>query len=344
MAAAQLVVTIHLIEQKYHQLKATLATSANDEIIFGINPTMQEIRQRILQVARTPATVLITGETGTGKEMMAMCIQRFSHLKDEPFVKINCTAFSPSLLESELFGYKKGAFTGAMKDKIGLLEKGDGGTIFLDEIGDISLDMQVKLLRFLQFGEVRPVGATETKIIRSRIIAATNRNLEQLIETGKFRADLFYRINSFILELPALRDRKEDIPCLVNHFLDLLCSQYGLPSKRVSDYVMETFENYSWPGNIEELKVTTQRLINFYPYLRFLDDLPQKEFPIIGEFPRQNGVIEDIIIQDDHEIDLVEVREGIIKNYCLAHGITREEYETLYKDQASPIATDKIAS
>lgn len=250
-----------IIEQKYHQLKATLETSSNEEIIFGINPMMQEIRQMILQVARTPATVLITGETGTGKEMMAMCIQRFSHLKDEPFVKINCTAFSPSLLESELFGYKKGAFTGAMKDKVGLLEKGDGGTIFLDEIGDISLDMQVKLLRFLQFGEVRPVGSTETKIIRSRIIAATNRNLEQLIKAGKFRADLFYRINSFILELPALRDRKEDIPVLVYHFLKLAVIKMNKKVETIANDAMESLNNYQFPGNIRELQSIIERAV-----------------------------------------------------------------------------------
>ena len=250
-----------VLEQKYHQLKAFLDDSPNEELIFGINPAMQEIRQMISQVAPTPATVMITGETGTGKEMIATSIYLSSHLKNEPFIKINCTAFSAHLLESELFGYKKGAFTGALKDKAGLLEKGDGGTIFLDEIGDISLEMQVKMLRFLQFGEIRPVGSTETKIVRCRIITATNRDLDKLIREEKFREDLYYRLNSFILELPPLRQRKEDIPVLAYHFLKLAVMRINKKVSTISSPAMKCLNEYDYPGNLRELQSIIERAV-----------------------------------------------------------------------------------
>ena len=250
-----------LIEQKYKDLKDSLKGRVNEELIFGTNPNMQLIKQMIMQVAPTPATVLVTGETGTGKEMIASTIQEISHLKNEPFIKINCTAFSPQLLESELFGYKKGAFTGAMSDKTGLLEKGDGGTIFLDEIGDVSLDMQVKMLRFLQFGEIRPVGATETKVISCRIIAATNRNLEKLIQEEKFRKDLYYRLNSFIIELPPLRERKEDIPVLTYHFLKLAVNKLNKKVNVIAARSMECLTEYDYPGNLRELQSIMERAV-----------------------------------------------------------------------------------
>ncbi|HFA52123.1 MAG TPA: sigma-54-dependent Fis family transcriptional regulator [Bacteroidetes bacterium] len=250
-----------IIEQKYLDLKASLGSGPGDELIFGTNPIMQQIKLMISQVAPTPASVLITGETGTGKEMIASTLQQSSHLKNEPFVKINCTAFPPHLLESELFGYKKGAFTGATKDKSGLLEKGDGGTIFLDEIGDVSLDMQVKMLRFLQFGEIRPVGSTETKIVNCRIIAATNRNLEKLIEEEKFRKDLYYRLNSFIIELPPLRDRKEDIPVLAYHFLKHAVNKLNKKVSTISTRALERLTEYAYPGNLRELQSIMERAV-----------------------------------------------------------------------------------
>lgn len=250
-----------LLQKKYDDLKITLEENPNDELIFGTNPQMLQIKQMIYQVAATPATVLVTGETGTGKEIIASTIHQFSHLRDKTFVKINCTAFSPSLLESELFGYKKGAFTGALKDKTGLLEKGNKGTIFLDEIGDISLDMQVKLLRFLQFGEIRPVGSTETKIVNTRIIAATNRNLEKLIRKKKFRKDLYYRLNSFILDLPPLRKRKEDIPVLAYHFLQLAVLKMNKKVSAITPKAIEYLNEYDYPGNLRELQSIIERAV-----------------------------------------------------------------------------------
>lgn len=249
------------IEQQYQSLKASLQNKPNEQLIFGSNPRMQQIRQMIYQVAETPATVLLIGETGTGKEMIAKTIQELSHLRNKPFIKINCTAFTPSLLESELFGYKKGAFTGATKDRKGLLEKGNGGTIFLDEIGDISLDMQVKLLRFLQFGEIRPVGATSTKTIKARIIAATNRNLEELIEQDKFRRDLYYRLNSFTLELPRLKERKEDIPVLAYHFLKQAVIKINKKVSSFSQAAIEYLIEYDYPGNLREMQSIIERAV-----------------------------------------------------------------------------------
>ncbi len=232
------------------------------QIIFGSNPLMQQVRNLIEQVAPTPTTVLLIGETGTGKELMAGMIHSKSDRKNKPFVKINCTAFSPTLLESELFGHVKGAFTGALTDKRGLLEEGDGGTIFLDEIGDISLDMQVKLLRFLQFGELRPVGSTKTKIVDARVIAATNRPLQKLIKKGKFRADLYYRLNAFRIDLPPLRKRKEDLEQLAHHFL--LKARHRLNKKSVLGFSTEALDcilSYSYPGNLREMQSIIERAV-----------------------------------------------------------------------------------
>ncbi len=233
-----------------------------EEIVFGSNPAMQQVRQLVEQVAPTPTTVLLTGETGTGKEVMARMIHLKSKRKNKTFVKINCTAFSPSLLESELFGHVKGSFTGAMYDRRGLLEEAHGGTVFLDEIGDISPDMQVKLLRFLQFGELRPVGSNETKIVDVRVIAATNRPLRKLIKKGRFREDLYYRLNAFIIELPPLRKRAEDIEQLVQHFLKR--AQRRLNKKGVESISTEAMHHlsmYEYPGNLRELQSIIERAV-----------------------------------------------------------------------------------
>ncbi len=250
------------------ELKAELAAEkmlkeeAAEEIVFGSNPEMRRVKQLVEQVAPTPTTVLLTGETGTGKEVMARMIHLKSNRKNRPFVKINCTAFSASLLESELFGHVKGAFTGAAFDKRGLLEEGHGGTVFLDEIGDISPDMQVKLLRFLQFGELRPVGSNETKIVDVRVIAATNRRLRKLIKKGRFREDLYYRLNAFVIELPPLRQRAEDIEQLVQHFLKR--AQRRLNKKEVESVSSEAIHYlsmYDYPGNLRELQSIIERAV-----------------------------------------------------------------------------------
>lgn len=250
-----------ILQSKYKTLKESLSEQKSPEFIYGANPMMLEVKEMIQKVAPTPASVLILGETGTGKEMIAGAIQESSHLSSKPFVKINCTAFAPSLLESELFGYVKGAFTGAIKDRKGLLHKGDGGTIFLDEIGDISLEMQVKILRFLQFGEIRPVGATETEIITARIIAATNKDLQEMVKENKFRKDLFYRLNTFSINLPPLRDRKEDIPVLSYLFLNKSVAKLNKKVSSISSSAMSCLNEYNYPGNIRELQSLIERAV-----------------------------------------------------------------------------------
>lgn len=235
--------------------------SSGDEMIFGNSPQMKNLEKMIDQVAPTNSTVLFTGETGTGKELAAETIYNRSALVNKPFVKVNCTAFSADIIESELFGHVKGAFTGALTNKKGLLEMADGGTLFLDEIGDIPMTMQVKLLRFLQFGEVRAVGSNETKIIETRLIAATNQKLEEQIEKGLFRQDLFFRLNTFTLELPAIRHRKEDLPLYIYHFLKKGVLKLNKKVERVSTNALDQLIQYDWPGNLRELQAVIERAI-----------------------------------------------------------------------------------
>jgi len=251
-----------VLEEKYAALKKELRGGLQiNDIIFGNNYQMQQIKNLLVKVAPTPTTVLLTGETGTGKEVIADAIQANSLLKDKVFLKINCTAISSELLESELFGHKKGAFTGAAKDKIGIFEKANGGTVFLDEIGDISTQMQVKLLRFLQFGEIRPVGCNEVKTVKVRIIAATNRNLQNMIQNGKFRSDLYYRINTMTIHIPPLRERKEDIPIYAYHFLKKNIKKINKTLTSISSEALEYLSSYDWPGNLRELDSVIERSV-----------------------------------------------------------------------------------
>jgi DNA-binding NtrC family response regulator len=250
-----------VLKKKYNSLKDTLGEHQSEEMIYGANPLMLHVRDLIQQVAPTSSTVLIHGETGTGKEMVANSIHQLSDISNSAFVRINCTAFPPDLLDRELFGHVKGAFEGANDNKNGLLHMGDGGTIFLDEIGDIPLDMQAKVLRFLQFGEIRPIGSNETKIINARIITATNKDLETSLNNDKFRKDLFYRLNSFIIELPPLRNRKEDIPVLAYVFLNKAMAKLNKKVKSISSSAMERLNEYEYPGNIRELQSIIERAV-----------------------------------------------------------------------------------
>src|SRR5437764_480005 len=228
--------------------------------IIGHSQKMQAVYQMIETVAQVQSTVLITGESGTGKEMVARAIHNLSPRSDKPFMPINCGAFTETLLESELFGYVRGAFTGATANRKGLFEAADRGTIFLDEIGEMSPTMQVKLLRVLQERKVRPVGAHEELSIDTRVIAATNRDLSAMVKQGSFREDLFYRVSVIPIELPPLRERREDIPELVEHFIQKFCQQTGR-AVSVSEKTMELLERYSWPGNVRELEHTVERAV-----------------------------------------------------------------------------------
>jgi len=254
-----------VLERKYQLALRELEARSESEFIIGMNPKMKEISNLIAKVAPTPTTVLIRGESGTGKELVARAIHRHSTLKNQPLVTLNCTALSPALLESELFGYKRGAFTGAYADRKGLFEKAHGGTMFLDEIGDVSLETQAKLLRTLQTGEIRAVGDLHTRTVSVRIIAATNRDLDKAIREGAFREDLFYRINTFTITLPPLRERIEDIPFLAEYFLQRARAKVNKRVESVSPEALTLLRSYSWPGNLRELENIIERAVVLTP-------------------------------------------------------------------------------
>ena len=228
--------------------------------IIGKSHSMQALYQMIETVAQVQATVLVTGESGTGKELVARAIHDLGPRAEKPFVSINCGAFTETLLESELFGYVKGSFTGANSNRKGLFEAANSGTIFLDEIGEMSPAMQVKLLRVLQERKLRPVGATEETVVDTRVVAATNRDLASMVKAGTFREDLYYRISVIPIELPALRDRLEDVAQLTSHFVEKFCAQSGR-TLTISEQALRLLENYSWPGNVRELEHTIERAV-----------------------------------------------------------------------------------
>ncbi len=247
--------------QENSRLRAELSQKYNFENIIGNTPEMQKLFELIRAVSQTPSTVLIRGENGTGKELIANAIHYNSERAKKPLIKVNCGVLSDSLLESELFGHVKGAFTGAIRDKLGRFELANGGTIFLDEIGDITPRMQIKLLRVLQEKEFEKVGGTETIKVDVRILAATNRDLEEAMEKGEFRQDLYYRLNVIPIEVPPLRDRRDDIPLLVHHFVQRFNKEFGKNILNVDQAAMHHLMEYHWPGNIRELENVIERAI-----------------------------------------------------------------------------------
>jgi DNA-binding NtrC family response regulator len=242
-------------------LRGEIQAKYGFENIIGTSKKMQEIYRLIAKVAPTNSTVLITGESGTGKELIARAIHYNSQRKERQFVPVDCAVLSENLLESELFGHVKGSFTGAVVTKPGLFEVADGGSLFLDEIGNISLAMQSKLLRFIQEREFTPVGGTKLKKVDVRLVAATNSNLQEKIKEGTFREDLFYRLNIVPISLPPLRERKEDIPLLAMHFLKKYCQEMGKNPKVFSQMAMEMLMGYPWPGNVRELENIVERAV-----------------------------------------------------------------------------------
>ncbi len=249
------------LEKENHYLKEEIRVEQGNSGMVGTSRPFKYMLQQIEQVANTDTTVLILGETGTGKELVARAIHSHSQRSDKPLVKVNCAALPSNLIESELFGHEKGAFTGAMARKTGRFELAHQGTLFLDEIGDLPLDLQAKLLRVLQEGELERVGSSETLKVNVRVLAATNHDLKELIREGKFREDLYYRLNVFPIYSPALRDRREDIPLLVQHFVDKLGARLG---KRVATIPQKSFDalvSYHWPGNVRELENIIERAL-----------------------------------------------------------------------------------
>jgi len=233
----------------------------NYDAIIGESPAIREVLETLDRVVDSDLPVLIQGESGTGKELVARAIHYNSSRRNKPFVAENCGAIPDSLLESEFFGHVKGSFSGATSDKKGLFEIDDGGTLFLDEISNMSREMQKKLLRVLETNEIRKVGSTEIMRVDVRIISASNTDLSALVEKGRFRQDLFFRINTIVVEMPPLRKRKEDIPILVDHFVEKAARKMMRPAKRVSPKVIEVFMDYDWPGNVRELENEVYRLV-----------------------------------------------------------------------------------
>lgn len=247
--------------EEVRTLRSALDQRYGFEGIIGRSKSILRVLEMASRVAQHDSTVLIRGETGTGKELLARAIHHNSRRKNKPFVTINCGAIPKELIESELFGYTRGAFTGAVASKPGKVEMADTGTLFLDEVGELPVDMQVKLLRLLQNGELEKIGATGNTTVDVRIIAATNRNLQAMIEDGAFREDLYYRLAVVPLELPPLRERKEDIPELTQHLFRKLKERHGLESARISSKLGSYFAGYRWPGNIRELENVIERML-----------------------------------------------------------------------------------
>ncbi len=247
-------------EEERKILREELKKTYNIHGIVGQSDAILNLVEVVKKVATTDSTVLITGESGTGKSLIAKAIHFLSHRKDRPFITINCAAIPETLLEAELFGYEKGAFTGAHSSKKGKFELANGGTIFLDEIGDMPPSLQAKILRVLQDREIERLGSEKTVKVDVRVIAATNRDLHTLVQEGKFREDLYYRLNVVPIHVPSLRERREDIPLLVEHFLQSYNTRYG-KSVKISPDAMEALIEYNWPGNIRELENTIERLV-----------------------------------------------------------------------------------
>jgi len=241
------------------------SSEAGFEKIIGRSAALQRVLRQVEVVAPTDSGVLIQGETGTGKELIAKAIHNRSTRRDRPFIKVNCAAIPSGLLESELFGHEKGAFTGAIARKPGRFELADKGTLFLDEVGDIPLDLQAKLLRVLQEHEFERLGSTRTQQVDVRVVAATHRDLKQMVEEGTFRSDLYYRLHVFPLVVPPLRDRGEDIPFIVRHFVGKYSQRMNRHIETISTRTMEVLTNYAWPGNVRELQNFIERAVILSP-------------------------------------------------------------------------------
>lgn len=303
-------------EERIQMLNSELGEKFRYHNMIGKAKSMQKIYALLERIASSESSVLIQGENGTGKELIAKAVHFGSPRKDYQFLAINCSAFNENLLDSELFGHVKGAFTGAIKDKPGFFEVANGGTLFLDEIGDTSLSMQVKLLRVLQEGTYMPVGADASRKTDVRIIAATNKDLKKMMASGEFREDLYYRINVLNVNLPPLRERKEDIPILMDHFLKRKCDEQGMPMKNFAKKCMEKMLDYVWPGNVRQLENEVERLVVLAGDDKMITpDLLSPQILDFGASPEMssargfntNGKLKDAL----HELEILMIKEGL---------------------------------
>jgi len=306
----------HILERRkpgneMRHLRRQMALGRGIEQIVGKSPAMDTLLEQIAIVAPTRTTVLLLGESGTGKDLVAQTLHENSPRRRENFLPLNCSALSWSLLESELFGYEKGSFTGALERRLGKLELANHGTLFLDEIGEMPLDMQVKLLRFLETREIMRVGGASRVQLDVRLIAATNRDLEQAVEQEKFRKDLYYRLKVVTLSIPPLRERRADIPLLAWYFLETFAREHDKPTPEISPEAMDVLVRYSWPGNVRELRNLIENLVVFarQPNL-VLSDLPTE----LGEAAETGDIAESKAqgLFEDLNMDVIE-RQAIVR-------------------------------
>jgi len=322
------------LREENRMLRESLGNHFDRQNIIGRSPAMVKLLEMVAQVAPSEATVLITGESGTGKEMIAGAIHFNSPRKEGPFVKLNCAAITETLLESELFGHEKGAFTGAHKRKEGRFRQAHGGSIFLDEISEMSLAMQVKLLRVLQEREITRVGGEEVIKVDVRLIAATNKDLLQEIEAGRFREDLFYRLNVVTLNMPRLRERSEDIPLLAQHFLMMFSEKNSKEIKGFTPQAMDRLLKYDWPGNVRELMNAVERGV----VLASSEYLGEKDLPLVlkegasgGKAPPEQVIPGDLPLEEVEKASILKTLEltgGNKSEAARRLGITRR---TLHK-------------
>jgi DNA-binding NtrC family response regulator len=326
----RILITInHCIESKnlYEELMALKKMKEEEEII-GESEKIREIMEVIRKVSPTNARVFITGESGTGKELVAKLIHQNSRRRQFPFIKVNCAAIPSELIESELFGYEKGAFSGAVDTKKGLIELADRGTLFLDEIADMSPQAQAKILRVIQTGEFSRLGSEKFQKVDIRVIAATNKDIKRLINEEKFREDLFYRLNVVSINMPPLRERKEDIPLFVERFIDIICRENGIPKKKITEAALARLMEYNWPGNVRELKNVIESLVILSDNIIDEKDLPEFIFEkddlvTSGSLKKTKEEIERKMI-----IDALEKSDWIIARAARMLGVERT---TLHK-------------
>ncbi|MDR3606892.1 MAG: sigma-54 dependent transcriptional regulator [Oligoflexia bacterium] len=320
------------------------ASSSNLDVggkgLIGKSPKMVEVYKTVARAAMSASTVLVIGESGTGKELVARAIHDNSPRRNKRFVAVNCGALAENLLESELFGHVKGAFTGAVADKRGLFDEANGGTLFLDEIGDVSPSLQVKLLRVLQEGEFKPVGSNEVRKSDVRVIAATHRDLEALVKGGKFREDLFYRLKVISIEIPPLRDRPEDLADLIHHFVVKYAARNKKSVSHVSDEAMELLRKYAWPGNVRELEHAIERAVAMTnTSVLFPEDFPSEIAAAEAQPPAASTALGSVAASDAgtssleemEKIHILKVLQDVNYNKSKASEVLGIDRATLYR-------------